>query len=86
MSTLYPNEGREQPLQPPDHSGCHCVACQDEWADLVEPAPVMCQRCHAQPPADGADECDPCLKAIQDEEVSEANRALVARFDAAVAA
>lgn len=68
MSALYDNQGREQPLQPPE------VVCRDE---AVEPAPILCTRCHKADPAEGADQCGPCLIAIEREEI-------LARFDAAI--
>jgi hypothetical protein len=80
MSTLYPNQGREQPIQPDE------LVCRDEWMELTGPAPAKCARCNCVEPVEGADQCEPCLKAIADEESAEATRALVERFNAAVAA
>ncbi len=77
---MYTNQGREQPLQPTDHSGCQCLACRDDFQEVTAPT-VLCTVCKASPPVDGCDQCEPCLQAIED-----AQDALVARFNAAIAA
>jgi hypothetical protein len=77
---MFHNQGREQPLQPKDHSGCRCSACRDELQEVIAPT-VLCNVCHAAEPVAGTDQCDACLQALED-----AQDALVARYNAALAA